>query len=125
MKSWRTHAFGSNDSTFRILREEGIKFVFTTRLIFSSMIIDFIATFFASASTLMPIFAVDILKVGRISPYFLFREDAWSVEDFLTFKINVLKFPSNLKTEKGGGNENSFKGFAQWPQGIFNTHEGS
>ena len=43
---------------------EGIRFVFTTPLIFSSMMIDFVATFFASAATLMPIFAVDILKVG-------------------------------------------------------------
>lgn len=43
---------------------EGIKFVFNTPIIFSSMMIDFVATFFASASTLMPIFAVDILKVG-------------------------------------------------------------
>lgn len=44
--------------------KEGINFVFKTPLIYSSMFIDFIATFFASASTLMPIFAVDILKVG-------------------------------------------------------------
>ncbi len=43
---------------------EGIKFVFNTPIIFSSMMIDFVATFFASATTLMPIFAVDILKVG-------------------------------------------------------------
>lgn len=43
---------------------EGIKFVFSTPLIFRSMFIDFIATFFASATTLMPIYAVDILKVG-------------------------------------------------------------
>jgi MFS family permease len=43
---------------------EGIRFVINTPLIFSSMMIDFVATFFASASTLMPIFAVDILKVG-------------------------------------------------------------
>lgn len=52
--------------------KEGIKFVFTTRLIFSSMIIDFVATFFASASTLMPIFAVDILKVGPKGLGFLY-----------------------------------------------------
>lgn len=43
---------------------EGFKFVFKTPIIYGSMYIDFIATFFASASTLMPIFAVDILKVG-------------------------------------------------------------
>jgi MFS family permease len=44
--------------------KEGIRFVFNTPLIVSSMMIDFVATFFASATTLMPIFAVDILKVG-------------------------------------------------------------
>lgn len=44
--------------------KEGFKFVFNTPIIYGSMLIDFIATFFASASTLMPIFAVDILKVG-------------------------------------------------------------
>lgn len=42
----------------------GIRYVFQTPLIKSSMFLDFFATFFASASTLMPIFAVDILKVG-------------------------------------------------------------
>ncbi|MEK7597700.1 MAG: MFS transporter [Patescibacteria group bacterium] len=44
--------------------KEGINFVFKTPLIYGSMFLDFVATFFASASTLMPIFAVDILKVG-------------------------------------------------------------
>lgn len=51
---------------------EGIKFVFRTPLILSSMMIDFVATFFASASTLMPIFAVDILKVGPKELGFLY-----------------------------------------------------
>lgn len=27
MNSWRTHAFGSNENTFQILKEEGVKFV--------------------------------------------------------------------------------------------------
>jgi len=27
MKSWRTHAFGSNETTFKILRENGVKYV--------------------------------------------------------------------------------------------------
>lgn len=51
---------------------EGLKFVFRTPLILSSMMIDFVATFFASASTLMPIFAVDILKVGPKELGFLY-----------------------------------------------------
>lgn len=44
--------------------KEGFSFVFKTPVISSSMMIDFIATFFASATNLLPIFAKDILKVG-------------------------------------------------------------
>ena len=43
---------------------EGLKFVFRAPLIRSTMLLDFFATFFASASALLPIFAQDILKVG-------------------------------------------------------------
>jgi MFS family permease len=40
---------------------EGLHFTFNNPLILSSMILDFIATFFASANTLMPIFAREVL----------------------------------------------------------------
>jgi MFS family permease len=43
---------------------EGIVFVFTRPLLRSSMLLDFFATFFASASALLPIFAQDVLHVG-------------------------------------------------------------
>jgi MFS family permease len=43
---------------------EGLRFVFSRPLIRSSMLLDFFATFFASANTLLPIFAQDILVVG-------------------------------------------------------------
>ncbi len=43
---------------------EGIRFVFSHPIIRSTMLLDFIATFFASASALLPIFATDILRVG-------------------------------------------------------------
>src|SRR5262249_18273127 len=43
---------------------EGLRFVFRSPLIRSTMILDFLATFFASATTLLPIFAQDILRVG-------------------------------------------------------------
>jgi MFS family permease len=43
---------------------EGLRYVFTAPLIRSSMLLDFFATFFASANALLPIFAQDILKVG-------------------------------------------------------------
>lgn len=44
--------------------KEGLRFVFTQPLIRTTMILDFIATFFAAANQLLPIFAQDILQVG-------------------------------------------------------------
>lgn len=43
---------------------EGLRFVFSSRIILSTMLLDFFATFFSSATTLAPIFATDILHVG-------------------------------------------------------------
>jgi len=43
---------------------DGFRFVFGTPLIRSSMLLDFFATFFASAMALLPIYAQDVLKVG-------------------------------------------------------------
>ncbi len=43
---------------------EGLRFVFRAPLIRSTMLLDFFATFFASATALLPIFAQDILHVG-------------------------------------------------------------
>ncbi|MEI6666993.1 MAG: MFS transporter [Acidobacteriota bacterium] len=43
---------------------DGLRFVFSQPLIRSTMLLDFFATFFASANTLLPIFAQDILVVG-------------------------------------------------------------
>src|SRR5262249_22191346 len=43
---------------------EGLRFVFRTPLIRSTMLLDFFATFFASATALLPIYAQDILHVG-------------------------------------------------------------
>jgi MFS family permease len=43
---------------------EGIRFVFRAPVIRGSMLLDFFATFFSSATTLLPIFAQDILRVG-------------------------------------------------------------
>jgi MFS family permease len=43
---------------------EGLRFVFSQPLIRSSMLLDFFATFFSSATALLPIFAQDILAVG-------------------------------------------------------------
>jgi MFS family permease len=43
---------------------EGLRFVFHAPLIRSTMLLDFFATFFASATALLPIFAQDVLNVG-------------------------------------------------------------
>ena len=43
---------------------EGLRFVFRSPLIRSTMLLDFFATFFSSATALLPIFAQDMLHVG-------------------------------------------------------------
>jgi MFS family permease len=43
---------------------EGLRFVFRSPLIRSTMLVDAFATFFSSATTLLPIFAQDVLAVG-------------------------------------------------------------
>ncbi len=45
---------------------EGIRFIAAQPIILSSMLLDFVATFFASANTLMPIIARDVLNVGVV-----------------------------------------------------------
>ncbi|HKD16922.1 MAG TPA: MFS transporter, partial [Thermoanaerobaculia bacterium] len=49
--------------TFAALRE-GLQFVFTTPLMVWTMGLDFLATFFSGATSLLPIFADQVLKVG-------------------------------------------------------------
>ena len=43
---------------------EGLRFVWRTPIIVQTMMLDFVATFFASATALLPIFAADVLQVG-------------------------------------------------------------
>ncbi len=43
---------------------DGLRFVFRAPLIRSTMLLDFFATFFSSATALLPIFAQDVLRVG-------------------------------------------------------------
>ncbi len=45
---------------------EGLRFVSHQRIIFSTMLLDFFATFFSSANTLLPIFATNVLGVGAV-----------------------------------------------------------
>ncbi len=53
----------ASDANFKTL-VEGLSFVFREPIILSTMLLDFFATFFSGATTLLPIFATSILKVG-------------------------------------------------------------
>jgi MFS family permease len=55
---------GSRDDVSLHAAMEGLRFVFRSPLIRSTMLLDFFATFFSSATALLPIFAQDILLVG-------------------------------------------------------------
>jgi MFS family permease len=59
----RSMAGTRNDVSVRAALE-GLRFVFRAPLIRSTMLLDFFATFFSSATALLPIFAQDILHVG-------------------------------------------------------------
>lgn len=43
---------------------DGVKFVLSTPILYSTMMLDFLATFFGTATILMPVFAKDVLHVG-------------------------------------------------------------
>jgi MFS family permease len=55
---------------------EGLRFVFRSPLIRSTMLLDFFATFFSSATALLPIFAQDVLQVGARGYGWLFAAPA-------------------------------------------------
>jgi MFS family permease len=55
---------GSRDDVSLHAALEGLRFVFRSPLIRSTMLLDFFATFFSSATALLPIFAQDVLNVG-------------------------------------------------------------
>jgi MFS family permease len=59
----RTHAQARDTMSVAALMD-GIRFVFGRPVIRSTMLLDFFATFFSSATALLPIFAQDILHVG-------------------------------------------------------------
>jgi MFS family permease len=64
MRDVPAHGEGRVRGISRAALAEGLGFVFRTPLIRSTMLLDFAATFFASAMALLPIFAQDILHVG-------------------------------------------------------------
>src|SRR6185436_10749151 len=55
---------GSRDDVSWHAALEGLRFVFRSPLIRSTMLLDFFATFFSSAMALLPIFAQDVLRIG-------------------------------------------------------------
>jgi MFS family permease len=59
----RTHAESRDTISIAAIRD-GIRFVFGRPIIRSTMLLDFFATFFSSATALLPIFAQDVLHVG-------------------------------------------------------------
>jgi MFS family permease len=76
---------------------EGVRFVFRSPLIRSSMLLDFFATFFASATALLPIFAQDILGVGAQGYGWLFAAPA--VGSFVT---SLAMVPWTARIERRG-----------------------
>lgn len=60
----RTHAQGEEVELAFSSIWEGVKFVFNNKIMFYTMALDFIANFFSSATTLLPVFASEIFKIG-------------------------------------------------------------
>jgi len=67
---------GSRDDVSLHAALEGLRFVFRSPLIRSTMLLDFFATFFSSATALLPIFAQDILQVGATGYGWLYAAPA-------------------------------------------------
>jgi MFS family permease len=72
---------------------EGLRFVWRTPIIVQTMSLDFVATFFASANQLLPIYAKDILAVGAQGYGFLTAAPAAGaiVAGLVMARIGVLK----------------------------------
>jgi MFS family permease len=70
-----SHARSRSDFTLQAALE-GLRFVFRAPLIRSTMLLDFFATFFSSATALLPIFAQDVLHVGARGYGWLFAAPA-------------------------------------------------
>ncbi len=61
---YRGHVSGPRSSVSRKALLEGLRFTHGARLIWSTMLLDFLATFFSSARTMLPIVADRVLGVG-------------------------------------------------------------
>jgi len=76
---------------------DGLRFVFSAPLIRSTMLLDFVANFFASAIALLPIFAQDILRVGAQGYGWLFA--APSIGALLA---SIAMVPATERVERRG-----------------------
>jgi MFS family permease len=88
----KTDAEESNEISLQALLE-GLRFVRRTPIIVQTMTLDFVATFFASANQLLPIYATDILAVGARGYGFLAAAPASGaiVAGLMMARIGVLK----------------------------------
>lgn len=76
----------TSDISVRAVRE-GLGFVFSSPIMRSTLLLDFFATFFSSATALLPIFAQDVLRVGATGYGWLYA--APSVGAVLTSLVMV------------------------------------
>jgi MFS family permease len=88
---------GSRDDVSWHAALQGLQFVFRQPLIRSTMLLDFFATFFSSATALLPIFAQDILKVGPEGYGWLYAAPA-----FGAVATSVAMIPYTARIERRG-----------------------
>ena len=83
---------GRSEISFAALME-GLRFVWRTPIIVQTMTLDFVATFFASANQLLPIYAKDILDVGARGYGFLAAAPAAGaiITGLVMARLGVLK----------------------------------
>jgi MFS family permease len=76
MMRYRGHVAAKSTGLGFAALTEGLRYVFRTPIISSTMLLDFIATFFSSARTMLPIVASDILGVGAVGYGWLATADS-------------------------------------------------
>ncbi|MBN2470255.1 MAG: MFS transporter [Anaerolineae bacterium] len=64
LMQYRGKAVGQGSGMSWAALKEGFQFTYHERMIWSTMLLDFLATFFSSARTMLPIVATDILGLG-------------------------------------------------------------
>src|SRR6202030_4291729 len=76
---------------------EGLRFVCRQPMIRSTMLLDFFATFFSSATALLPIFAQDILRVGATGYGWLYAAPSAGA-----VVMSAVMFPLRSRIERRG-----------------------